>query len=109
MKGKGPLYILPWRCTFACDSKCAHCASAGKPPFPDEVDTGSAIRIVDQIHDFGATFLGISGGEPLLRKDLFEIIRYAKKTGLDASIITDGHLLDDKALRTLLRVKFACQ
>ncbi|MDX1813542.1 MAG: hypothetical protein R3319_02020, partial [Candidatus Bathyarchaeia archaeon] len=59
---KGPLYILPWRCTFACDSNCAHCASARKPPFPDELDTAGAMRILDQIYDFGATYLGISGG-----------------------------------------------
>jgi radical SAM protein with 4Fe4S-binding SPASM domain len=100
---KGPLYILPWRCTFGCDSNCAHCASAGKPPFPDEVDTSSAMRIVDQIYDFGASWLGISGGEPLLRKDLFEIIEYAKKIGLNASIITDGHLLDGKVFERIVK------
>ena len=81
LKEKEPLYIVPWRCTFACDSNCAHCASAGKPPFHDEVDTSRALRIVDQVYDFGASFFGITGGEPLLRKDLFEIVRYAKKDG----------------------------
>ena len=103
MTRKGPLYILPWRCTFACDSNCAHCASAGKPPFPDEVDTACAMRIVDQIYDFGATYLGISGGEPLLRKDLFDIIEYARKLGLNTSIITDGHLLDNKAFQRIVK------
>ena len=97
------MYILPWRCTFACDSNCAHCASACKPPFPDELDTASAMRLVDQVRDFGSTFFGISGGEPLLRKDLFDIIGYARKTGLNASIITDGHLMDDKAFEDIVR------
>lgn len=103
LKRKGPLYIVPWRCTFACDSNCAHCASAGKSPFPDEVDTATAMRIVDQVYDFGASWLGISGGEPLLRKDLFDVIRYAKKTGLNASIITDGHLLDNSAFENIVK------
>jgi radical SAM protein with 4Fe4S-binding SPASM domain len=103
LKPRGPLYILPWRCTFACDSNCAHCASACKPPFPDELDTASAMRLVDQVHDFGATFFGISGGEPLLRKDLFDVIEYARKTGLNASIITDGHLMDDKAFERIVK------
>ncbi len=103
MKGKGPLYILPWRCTFACNSDCVHCASACKPAFPDEVDTAGAMHIVDQVYDFGATFFGISGGEPLLRKDLFDIIRYAKKIGLNVSIITDGRLLDDKAFENIVK------
>lgn len=103
MERKGPLFIVPWRCTFACDSNCAHCASAAKPPFPDEVDTAGAKRIVDQIYDFGASFLGISGGEPFLRKDLFQIVSYAKKIGLNVSIITDGHLLDEAAFEGIVK------
>lgn len=105
MRSKGPLFIVPWRCTFACDSNCAHCASAGKPPFPDEVDTAGAMRIVDQIYDFGATYLGINGGEPFLRKDFFQIVNYAKKIGLNVSMITDGHLLDDAAFENLVKIE----
>jgi radical SAM protein with 4Fe4S-binding SPASM domain len=97
------LFIVPWRCTFACDSNCAHCTSALKPAFPDEMDIEAAKRMVDQVYDFGATFLGITGGEPLLRKDLFEIVRYAKKVGLNVSIITDGHLLDDTAIENIIK------
>jgi radical SAM protein with 4Fe4S-binding SPASM domain len=61
------------------------------------------MHIVDQAYDFGATFFGISGGEPLLRKDLFDIIRYAKKIGLNSSIITDGRLLDDKSFEQIIK------
>jgi radical SAM protein with 4Fe4S-binding SPASM domain len=103
MKRKGPLYILPWRCTFACNSDCVHCASSGKPAFSDEVDTVGAMHIVDQAYDFGATFFGISGGEPLLRKDIFDVIQYAKKIGLNSSIITDGRLLDVKAFENIIK------
>jgi len=80
-----------------------HCTSACKPAFPDEVDTESAKRIVDQAYEFGASFFGITGGEALLRKDLFEIIEYARKVGLKASIITDGRLLDDKAFEKIVK------
>jgi radical SAM protein with 4Fe4S-binding SPASM domain len=52
--------------------------------------------LVDQAYDFGATFFGVTGGEALMRKDLFDIIAYARKVGLRASIITDGRMLDDK-------------
>jgi radical SAM protein with 4Fe4S-binding SPASM domain len=102
---KGPLFIVPWRCTFTCDSSCAHCASAAKSPFPDEVDTAGAKHIVDQIYDFGATFLGINGGEPFLRKDFFQIVNYAKEIGLNVSIITDGHLLNDAAFEKLVKIE----
>jgi radical SAM protein with 4Fe4S-binding SPASM domain len=100
---KGPLYIVPWRCTFACDNNCVHCTSAGKPAAPDEVNTEDAKRIVDQVYEFGASFFGITGGEPLLRKDLFEVITYARKLGMNTSIITDGRLLDDKAFENIVK------
>jgi AdoMet-dependent heme synthase len=94
---------VPWRCTFACNSHCVHCTSAGKSAFPDEMDTASAKQLVDQIYDFGATFLGITGGDPFLRKDLFEVVRYAKKVGLSVSIITDGHMFNDAAVENVVR------
>jgi AdoMet-dependent heme synthase len=100
--GKGPLFIVPWRCTFACDYNCGHCISAGKPAAPDELNTADAKKLVERIRDFGATFLGITGGEPFLRKDLFEIVRYAKDVGLNVSIITDGHLVDDEAIKNIV-------
>jgi radical SAM protein with 4Fe4S-binding SPASM domain len=67
------------------------------------MDTQSAMHLVDEVYDFGASWLGISGGEPLLRKDLFEIIPYAKKVGLNVSIITDGRLLDRKAFANIVK------
>ena len=54
---KGPLLIVPWRCTYACSSNCAHCVSAGKTAAPDEVDTKTALKIVDQIHDSAQAIL----------------------------------------------------
>ena len=103
MKNKGPLFIVPWRCTFACDSTCVHCTSAGKQAVPGEVDTAAAMKIVDQVCDFGASFFGITGGQPFLRKDLFEVLDYATKLGLNTSIITDGRILDDKAFENIVK------
>ncbi len=97
------MYILPWRCTFGCDFNCVHCTSAGKPAYPDEIDTQAAKKLVDQAYEFGATFFGVTGGEALQRKDLFEVISYARKVGMNASIITDGRLLDDKAFDSIVK------
>ncbi len=111
MKEKGPLYSVPWRCTFSCHKSCVHCASALKPAFPDEVDTAQAFRIVDAAYDFGASFFGVTGGEALQRKDLFEIVAYAHRSGLSTSIITDGQLLDasafDKIVKNEVRVSIS--
>ena len=103
LRGKGPLFILPWRCTPECTSSCLHCGFASTPAAPDALGTKETMDIVDKIHDFGATYFGISGGEPLLRKDLPEVIRYAKSTGMKVSIITNGYYLDEKTLDTLVK------
>jgi AdoMet-dependent heme synthase len=103
MQRKGPLYILPWRCTFGCDFNCVHCTSAGKPAVRDEIKTEDAKHIVDQAYEFGASFFGITGGEALLREDLFDVITYSRKVGMNASIITDGRLLDDKAFDNIVK------
>jgi len=61
------------------------------------------MKIVDQIHDFGASFFGITGGQPFLRKDLFRVISYARKLGLSVSIITDGRLMNQKAFENIVK------
>jgi radical SAM protein with 4Fe4S-binding SPASM domain len=67
------------------------------------MDTAAAKKLVDQAYEFGATFFGITGGEALLRKDLFDVIGYARKVGMSASIITDGRLLDEKAFEAIVK------
>jgi radical SAM protein with 4Fe4S-binding SPASM domain len=103
LKPTGPLFILPWRCTQACTSSCLHCGFASNPPASDALGTKEVMHIVDEIYSFGATYLGLSGGEPLLRKDLPEIIGYAKKTGLNVSLITNGYFVDGKIFDNLVR------
>ncbi|MEM1660023.1 MAG: radical SAM protein [Candidatus Bathyarchaeia archaeon] len=101
--GRGQLFILPWRCTFACDSSCLHCASANKPQADGELSTREAIRMIDLAYDFGVSWIGITGGEPLLRGDLFEVIEYARKIGLNVSMITGGRHLDDKKFEAIAK------
>jgi radical SAM protein with 4Fe4S-binding SPASM domain len=103
LKERGPLYIVPWLCTFACSGNCVHCASAGKAALPDEVNTADAMRIVDQAYEFGASFFGFNGGEALRRKDLFEVLAYARKIGLSTSIITDGRLVTPEVFENIVK------
>ena len=65
--------------------------------------TEDAKKIVDKVADFGATFFGITGGQPFLRKDLFEVLDYATEKGLSTSIITDGRLLDEEAFKKIVK------
>ena len=103
MKKTAPLFILPWRSTFSCDSNCLHCTSARKSVVENELSTKEAMELVDKIKDFGSSWVGITGGEALLRKDIFEIIAYINKVGLKASLITDGHLLDKEKYKQIIR------
>ena len=103
LRGKAPLFILPWRCTPACTSKLPTLWFRIKPTRIRRAWNRRNQAIADKIHDFGATYFGISGGEPLLRKDLPEIIGYAKSTGMNVSLITSGYFLDDKIFDTLVR------
>jgi radical SAM protein with 4Fe4S-binding SPASM domain len=67
------------------------------------MSTTEAKHLVDQAYEFGATFFGIAGGESLQRKDLFEVISYARKVGMNASIITDGRLMDEKCFESVVK------
>jgi radical SAM protein with 4Fe4S-binding SPASM domain len=97
------LFILPWRCTQACTRSCLHCGFASNAPAPDALGTNETKRIIDEIYDFGATYLGLGGGEPLMRRDLPQIINYAKKIGLNVSLLTSGYFLNDKIFDNLFR------
>ncbi|UCC57615.1 MAG: radical SAM protein [Candidatus Bathyarchaeum sp.] len=103
MSRKGPLFILPWRCTQACTSNCLHCGFASNPPAADALGTKKTMHIIDEIYDFGASYLGLGGGEPLLREDLPEILGYAKKTGLNVSLLTSGYFVEGKVFDNLVR------
>jgi radical SAM protein len=95
-KGKKPVSIM-WESTIACGLACKHCkASAKKNPDPDELTTEEARELIDQIVEFGKPYpiLRITGGNALLREDIFEIINYAKDEGLAVTIApsTTPHL-----------------
>jgi radical SAM protein with 4Fe4S-binding SPASM domain len=102
-KSKKPLYMVTWRCTRRCVGNCLYCSYTPEYAVDAEVDTKTAYKIVDEIYYFGAPCFGISGGEPLIRKDIFDIIEYAKKTGFGVSLITSGFAFDQKRLDNLVR------
>jgi radical SAM protein with 4Fe4S-binding SPASM domain len=103
-KVKGPLLITSWRGTGACNYSCVYCnVDANMNPSPDELDTEWGLRLVDQIYEFGSQWFGLKGGEPLLRKDIFELIAHAKSLGLGVVLLTNGYYVDGEILDNLIK------
>ena len=83
-----PLLIF-WETTRACLLKCKHCrAEALKEPLPDELGYEDALDLIDQVTEFGdpKPILILTGGDPLLRKDLWDILSYASSKKLRIAI-----------------------
>ncbi len=93
--------VVVWNCTRRCNLRCVHCYSHSQNlDYAGEMTTEEAKRFIDGLGDFGVPVLLFSGGEPLLRKDLFELIRYTRDKGIRAVISTNGTLiLEDTAKR----------
>ncbi len=88
-----PSYVL-WDCTRRCNLHCAHCG-ATKETYPAELSTGQILRTVDELAAMKTGMFAVTGGEPLLRKDLLEVLAHARMRGLKTGIATNGFLLDE--------------
>jgi radical SAM protein with 4Fe4S-binding SPASM domain len=97
------LYMMTWRCTRACNYNCLGCSFASNPYAINEIDTKGGMRIVDELHEMGAKWFGLSGGEPLIRKDVFEIIAHAKDLGMNVSLISNGYYVKGDILNNLIK------
>jgi radical SAM protein with 4Fe4S-binding SPASM domain len=91
---------MVWIATNLCNARCKHCSSNSATREADELSTREAVGLVSQLADAGVVDLAISGGEPLLRRDLFEIIKHARSRELSVGVGSNGALLSrDQAQR----------
>jgi len=89
------LRIVAWEVTRACNLNCVHCrASSQFGPYPQELDTIEAKKVLDQIREVGQPIIILTGGEPLLRKDIFTLADYGTKKGLRMVMGTNGTLIN---------------
>jgi len=80
--------------TYRCNNKCLHCYS-GTSTVSRELSTEEWKKVIDRAYDLGIPQILFTGGEPTLREDLTEIIRYAEAVGLVTGLVTNGRLLKD--------------
>jgi len=94
--------VLSWNVTLKCNLKCSHCyINAKEKSLPDELSTDAAKMLIHQITEVSRPLLILSGGEPLLREDIYEIIRYGVDRGLRMGMGSNGMLIDDEVTRRL--------
>ena len=87
--------ILVWNCTKRCNLKCKHCYSAStNQSAPNELTDDEARVIIDDLAAFDCPVLLFSGGEPLMRPGVVDLISYARTAGLRAVVSTNGNLID---------------
>lgn len=89
--------IISWNITLRCPLKCSHCyVDAGDEEADGVLSTQEAFSVIDQIRATGTPVVVLSGGEPLLREDVYAIARYGTEKGLRMVMGTSGYLIDQK-------------
>jgi radical SAM protein with 4Fe4S-binding SPASM domain len=86
--------------TYKCNFRCVHCYVSADDK-KKELTTKEVFSILDQLKNAGCFNIGFTGGEPLLRKDIFDILEYAKGCGFRISLFTNGYLIDKITARKL--------
>ena len=91
---------LTWELTYACNLECVHCLSSSGQRDPNELSTAEAKAVIDELHDMQVFYINVGGGEPLVRRDFFELLEYAISRNVGVKFSTNGYLLDeDKSAR----------
>jgi heme b synthase len=99
------LRMVAWEVTRSCNLACVHCrASALCGPYSGELDTAGCKKLLDEIAAFSKPVVILTGGEPLLRPDIFEIADYGNRKGLRMVMATNGTLVTEEIARKLVDV-----
>jgi len=99
-KDKKPVVV--WNVGQRCNLRCIHCYSHSKDrEYGGELSTEEGISLIDDLADFGAPVILFSGGEPLMRKDIFQLARHAAEKGMRAVISTNGTLITGEVAKIL--------
>jgi radical SAM protein with 4Fe4S-binding SPASM domain len=100
-------FLISWNITKRCNLKCSHCyldADTLTRSDPNELETGDAKKIIDQIASVNTqTILILTGGEPFLREDLFDLVYHASQRELMVVLGTNGTLIDDNIAKEMDR------
>ncbi len=95
--------LVAWESTRACRLACVHCRAKAQPqPHPDQLGRDEVLRLIDEIAAFSRPILIVTGGDPLLREDVFEISAYADKKGLRPVMSPSGSRMTPQIIEKMI-------
>lgn len=100
--------VVVWNVTRRCDLHCIHCYSNSQDrDYTHELTTDEGRALLDELARFGVLTILFSGGEPLMRPDLFDLVAYARNLGLRCVLSTNGTHIDREAARRIAAAGFS--
>lgn len=91
--------------TNACNLRCAHCVTSSGEPLENELSTQEALSLIDELASLGVFQIGFSGGEALLRRDIFTLMEHAKKRGIKVQLTTNATLISEATAKKLVKLE----
>ena len=97
---------LTWELTYACNLQCVHCLSSSGQRDPRELSTAQAKAVIDELRDLQVFYINIGGGEPMIRRDFFDIIEYSINNSIGVKFSTNGAYIDAANARRLAAMDY---
>lgn len=99
--------VVIWNTLRRCNLTCKHCYSTSADiDFKGELDTAEALDVIDQLHEAGVRVLVLSGGEPLMRPDIFKLAQHARNYGFYVALSTNGTLITERNIEQIADCDF---
>jgi mycofactocin radical SAM maturase len=105
-RGLAAPICLTWELTYACNLACTHCLSSSGRRDPDELTTAEAKSLIDEIAAMQIFYVNIGGGEPMIRRDFFELVEHAVGQKVGVKFSTNGTRIDTAAARRLAGIDY---
>ncbi len=96
---------ISWLITNQCNLRCSHCGNTSRAKLENEMSKKECFKFIDECAKLNVFILNISGGEPFLKKDWFEILSYAKKKNIELGITTNGTLTTEDIAKKIKKLE----
>lgn len=97
---------LTWELTYACNLACRHCLSSSGRRDPRELSTAECFAVIEELERLQVFYVNIGGGEPMIRKDFFDILDHANRHHVGVKFSTNGTYIDADAARRLASMDY---